>query len=117
MHQTTNGLWNGAQPVLPREYESPVIALWRERRAAQLERESERLAEPRVTREEALRRYLSYLEASKAELPMRAAQPNKRAIAAACGFSREAFYDNPRLATLLAEYLEQLAAERSENMS
>ncbi len=111
------GNGNSAQPVLPREYESPVIALWRERRAAQLERESERLAEPRVSREEALRRYLHNVEASMAELPMRAGQPNKSAIAAACGFSREAFYDTPRLATLLAEYLEQLAAERSENMS
>lgn len=108
---------NSAQPVLPREYESHVIALWRERRAAQLERESERLAEPRVSREEALRRYLHYLETSMAELPMRAGQPNKRAIAAACGFSREAFYDNPRLAKLLAEYLEPLAAERSGNVS
>ena len=117
MHQTTNGLWNGAQPVLPREYESPVIALWRERRAAQLERESERLAEPRVTREEALRRYLANLRVSKATLPMRGGGPNKRAIAAACGFFREAFYDSPRLASLLEEYLEQLAAEGAKNMS
>ena len=48
---------------------------------------------------------------------MRGGQPNKRAIAAACGFSREAFYGTPRLAALLAEYLEWLAAERSENIS
>jgi hypothetical protein len=108
---------NSAQPVLPREYESPVLALWRERRAAQLERESERLAEPRVSREEALRLYLANLRMSKATLPMRGGQPNKRAIAAACGFSREAFYENPRLAALLAKYLEWLSAERSENMS
>lgn len=108
---------NSAQPVLPREYESPVIALWRERRVAQLERESERLAEPRVTHEEALRLYLANLRVSKATLPMRGGEPNKRAIAAACGFSREAFYDNPRLAALLAEYLERLAADGSENMS
>ena len=106
-----------AQPVLPREHESRVAALWQERRAAQLERESERLAEPRVSREEALRLHLANLRVSKAKLPMRCGRPNKRAIAAACGFSREAFYDNPRLATLLAEYLEQYAAERSENMS
>ena len=39
------------------------------------------------------------------------------ANAAACGFSREAFYDNPRLAALLAEYLERLAADGSESMS
>ncbi len=48
---------------------------------------------------------------------MRGGEPNKRAIAAACGFSREAIYDNPRLAGLLAEYLERLAADGSENMS
>jgi hypothetical protein len=48
---------------------------------------------------------------------MRGGGPNKRAIAAACGFSREAFYDNPRLAALLAEYLERLAAEGSKDMS
>ena len=48
---------------------------------------------------------------------MRGGQPNKRAIAAACGFSREAFYDSPRLASLLEEYLEQLAAEEAKNMS
>lgn len=35
--------------------------------------------------------------------------PNKRAIAAACGFSREAFYDNPRVASLLAEHMRQFA--------
>lgn len=108
---------NSAQPVLPREYESPVIALWRERRAAQLERESERMLEPKVSREQALRLYLANLRVSKGKLPMRGGQPNKRAIAAACGFSREAFYDNPRLAARLAEYLERLAAEGSENMS
>lgn len=94
---------NSAQPVLPREYESPVIALWRERRAAQLEREQ--LSEQRVSREEVLRRYLAHLEASQGELPMRGGLPNKRAIAAACGFSREAFYDNPRVASLLAEHM------------
>lgn len=108
---------NSAQPVLHREDESSVTGLRRARRAAQLERESERLAEPRVSREESLRRYLTALDVSKAELPMRGGRPNKRAIAAACGFSREAFYDNPRLATLLAEYLEQLVAALSENMS
>lgn len=106
-----------AQPVLAREDDSRAIGLWRERRAAQIEREAEQQAEPRVTREEALRLYLANLRMSKATLPMRGGQPNKRAIAAACGFSREAFYDNPRLAALLAEYLERLAAEGTENMS
>ena len=106
-----------AQPVLPREHESGVTELWRVRRAARLEREAEQLVEPRVTREETLRLYLANLRMSKATLPMRGGQPNKRAIAAACGFSREAFYDTPRLAALLAEYLEWLAAERSENIS
>ena len=48
---------------------------------------------------------------------MRGGEPNKRAIAAACGFSREAIYDNPRLAALLAKYLERLAAEGSKDMS
>lgn len=106
-----------AQPVLAREDESRAIGLWRERRAAQIEREAKQLSEPRVTREEALRLYLANLRMSKAKLPMRGSQPNKRAIAAACGFSREAFYNNPRLAALLAEYLERLAAEGSENNS
>ncbi len=94
---------NSAQPVLPREHEIRAVALWRERRAAQLEREQ--LAEQRVSREEVLRRYLAHLEASQGELPMRGGLPNKRAIAAACGFSRGAFYDNPRVASLLAEHM------------
>ncbi len=63
------------------------------------------MAEQRVSREEMLRRYLGHLEASQGELPMRGGLPNKRAIAAACGFSREAFYDNPRVASLLAEHM------------
>ena len=96
---------NSAQPVLPREHEIRAVALWRERRAAQLEREQ--LAEQRVSREEVLRRYLAHLEASQGELPMRGGLPNKRAIAAACGFSREAFYDNPRVTSLLAEHMRQ----------
>ena len=62
-------------------------------------------------------RKLTNLGVSKATLPMRGGGPNKRAIAAACGFSREAFYDSPRLASLLEEYLEQLAAEGAKNMS
>jgi hypothetical protein len=51
-------------------------------------------------------RLKTYLDALKAEgrpLPMRASEPNRSAIALACGFDRQVLYKNPAAASLLQE--------------
>ena len=52
---------------------------------------------------ETLRRYLVALKAEGRSLPMRAGEPNRSAIALACGFDRQVLYKNPAAAALLKE--------------
>ncbi len=53
---------------------------------------------------EALRRYLEGLEEDGHPLPRRANEPNRTAIAKACGFDRQVLYQNPGARDLLDEY-------------
>ncbi len=53
-----------------------------------------------------LRAYLQSLESSGAELPRRAGRPKIAAIAKACGFDRNALYNNKEAIALLAQWNE-----------
>jgi hypothetical protein len=48
-----------------------------------------------------LKTYLDDLKAESRPLPMRAGEPNRSAIALACGFDRQVLYKNPAAASLL----------------
>lgn len=53
---------------------------------------------------ETLRRYLEGLEERGEPLPRRAGEPNRTAIAKACGFDRQVLYQNPAAKALLDAY-------------
>jgi hypothetical protein len=57
---------------------------------------------------ERLKTYLIALEREGRPLPMRAGEPNRSAIALACGFDRQVLYKNPAAKTLLAAAVEKL---------
>ncbi|MEY9397447.1 hypothetical protein ACVME8_006526 [Bradyrhizobium diazoefficiens] len=50
---------------------------------------------------ETLKNYLEALEREGRPLPMRAGEPNRSAIALACGFDRQVLYKNPAAKALL----------------
>ncbi len=53
---------------------------------------------------EALRLYLEGLEDRREPLPRRAGQPNRSAVAAACGMHRQVLYQNPDCRRMLEEF-------------
>ncbi|MGY4595656.1 hypothetical protein ACVWXL_003402 [Bradyrhizobium sp. GM22.5] len=59
---------------------------------------------------ETLKKYLDALEREGRPLPMRGGEPNRSAIALACGFDRQVLYKNPAAAALLAAALKKLPA-------
>jgi len=60
----------------------------------------------------ALQRYLEELQASRAQLPLRAGKPNKKAIAKACGFNRNVLYVNADVISLLDTFSSQQSTLR-----
>lgn len=58
---------------------------------------------------ETLKNYLDALEREGRPLPMRAGEPNRSAIALACGFDRQVLYKNPAAVALLKQALAGLA--------
>jgi hypothetical protein len=57
---------------------------------------------------ERLKSYLDALERESRPLPMRGGEPNRSAIALACGFDRQVLYKNPAAKALLAAAVEKL---------
>lgn len=60
---------------------------------------------------ERLRVYLAELKSSGARLPSRRHQPDKSAIAIACGFNRQTLYNNPEAVALLDEAVTEIGLE------
>jgi hypothetical protein len=91
---TRAGECDADQPIIPRDLESRVEALWAEevvREAA----EKKTRANPGPVRLEALAAYLKSMKARGKRLP------DKSKIARACGFERNEFYMRPELARQL----------------
>ncbi|MBR0910167.1 hypothetical protein [Bradyrhizobium japonicum] len=59
---------------------------------------------------ETLKNYLEALEREGRPLPMRAGEPNRSAIALACGFDRQVLYKNPTAKALLESASAKLPA-------
>jgi hypothetical protein len=58
---------------------------------------------------DSLRKYLSALDREGRPLPMRGGEPNRSAIALACGFDRQVLYKNPAAKALLDAAIERSA--------
>jgi Family of unknown function (DUF6262) len=55
-----------------------------------------------------LKSYLDALERESRPLPMRGGEPNRSAVALACGFDRQVLYKNPAAKALLEAAVEKL---------
>ena len=60
---------------------------------------------------ERLRAYLDELKESGNRLPARNGQPDKSAIALACGFNRQTLYNNPEAVALLGRAVEEIGLD------
>lgn len=63
---------------------------------------------------ERLRAYLSELKAAGGHVPSRRGQPDKSAIALACGFNRQTLYNNPEAAALLDRAVGEIGLDGRE---
>ncbi|WP_144243607.1 hypothetical protein [Azospirillum argentinense] len=82
-------------------YENESIALLKSFDAEDCKRASIRKRDDLA----ALNSYLAEIKRQRILLPrMRGRKPNKRAIAAACGFRRNIFYSNPTVAAILEDF-------------
>jgi hypothetical protein len=63
---------------------------------------------------ERLKKYLEALEREGRPLPMRGGEPNRSAIALACGFDRQVLYKNPAAKALLDAAVEKLDTAPAE---
>jgi hypothetical protein len=65
---------------------------------------------------ERLRAYLDELKASGNRLPTRKNQPDKSAIALACGFNRQTLYNNPEAVALLERAVGEIGLDTKEEI-
>jgi hypothetical protein len=57
---------------------------------------------------ECLRAYIDHLKTTRGRLPSHKGKPDKSAIATACGFDRQTFYNNPEAKALLDKAVKEI---------
>ncbi len=96
-------------PFIERRYQELLLVAEAEQPSrSQIQASKARTEHPAVV---ALRNYLTGIQERGDRLSRYGGQPNKAAIAHACGFSRDMFYDNAEVIALLAAYTIQEAAD------
>lgn len=98
--EVSRGVGAPTQPLLKKCDEPALLLAWEK---ARQESESRTFEQKERTHLEALAGYLNLLKETRQQLPMREGQPNKAAIAKACGFNRAVLYSSERAIKMLRE--------------